>query len=248
MSTKDFTIRNYYKREIAVDDGVDGDSVEAGATFPVRVRRFSVAQLQEFQRGFARMQNPTADRFIYRKADGDEQAFLADGQTYAVPHAEIERRRIAEMQPEAKAEYERARVEDDSFNATFCAEAISQHLWLPPGVTIRVVGEDDTEKVVTTGAGLVEAFGGNYSTLIRLVGVIYEENVLSPKQKKVLRLLSGLTASSPTPAAAGAVDGVTPAATVAPVETAGSVSNVDASAAPDPIRSGLGELAAPSSS
>lgn len=257
MSTKEFTIRNYYTRDIPIDDGFDGDAVAAGQTFPVRIRRFAVSQLQVFQRGFARLTNPTAARFIYRKPEGDEQAMreiparvneqgvlVAPARSeHVIPDEEIERRRLAEMDATTQAAHDAASQADDQFMATFCSEAIRDHVWLPPGVTVKVIQDDDSEFIAKTGADLVTAFGGNLSMLVRLTRAIHQENTLSPEAKKVLRSLSGSTPSSPTPAAAGAVDGATPAATVVNAGPAGSASSGDASAGPDQIPSGSGGLA-----
>lgn len=255
-STKAFTIRNYYPRDIPIDDGVDGEGVQAGTTFPIRIRRFTVAQLQAFQRGFARAMSPTSERFLFRKPDSDEQVMRdvperkdAKGrlvsparEAHVVPDDEITRRRLAEMSPETRAAYEAAKDADDVFMATFCSEAIAAHVWLPPGVTVRIVDEDqaghETEIIAKDGPGLVQAFGGNFSMLARLTRAIHQENTLSPEAKKAWRLLSGSTASLSTPAAAGAVDGATPAATATSAGAAASASSADASADPDRIPSG----------
>lgn len=252
MSTKEFTIRNYYTRDIPIDDGGDGDAVAAGTTFPVRIRRFSVAQLQAFQRGFAQLQNPSAARFIFRKPDGDEQAMrevpartnakgvvvAAARSEHVVPQEEIERRRLQEMSPETRAAFDAASEADDQFMTDFCTQAITEHVWLPPGVTVKVIQDDDSEFIAKTGADLVIAFGGNLSMLMRLTNAIHHENTLSPEAKKALRLLSGSTASSPTPAAAAAVDGVTPAAIATPAGAEASVLSDGASVGQESSPSG----------
>ena len=242
MSTKEFTIKNYYEQNIPIDDGMDGDQVAAGATFPIRIRRFTVAQLKDFTRGFERTTSRSSDRYIFRKPDGDEQAFRPNGVTYVVPDSEIERRRVLEMSPETRAAYDAASLADDAFNVEFYSQSITDHIWLPPGVTIRVENEDGTEVEVRDGAGLVTAFCGNYAMLVRLARAIYEENVLSPTQKKSSRSQSGLTPSSPLPAAAAVADGATPAATVASAGPVGSAASGDASVDQDLIPSGSGGL------
>jgi len=239
MSPTAFTIRNYYTRDIPIDDGIDGEAVAAGQTFPIRVRRFTVGQLQEFQRGFSRLLKPTAERFIARLSEGDEQTLRADGRTYIVADAEIERRRLREMSPETRAAYEAASQADDAFMATFCSEAIAAHVWLPPQVTVQVIQDDDRVIVATDGAGLVTAFGGNLSMLVRLTRVIHEENTLSPEAKKAWRSLSGSTVSSPTPGAAVAADGRTPDATAAAAGPSDSATSEAASAVLEPTPSGL---------
>jgi len=243
MSTNTFTLRNYYPRDIPIDDGYDGEAVASGATFPIRIRRFTVAQLQEFQRGFARVVSPLAERFIFRKPDGDEQALRDDGKTHVIADGEIERRRLAEMTPDTRATYDATSRGDDVFMTTFCSESIAAYVSVAPDFTINAEhAETGAALQVKTGKDLVAAFGGNLSMLVRLTRAIHQENTLSPEAKKVLRSLSGLTASSPMPVAVAVVDGATPAATVVNAEAEGSAPSGAASGDPDPIRSGSGEL------
>lgn len=223
MSTKAFTIKNFYLRNIPIDDGFEGDAVASGETFPIRIARFSVQKLQDFQRGYARLNAPTSTRFIFRKPDGDEQALREDQTTHVVPNQEIQRRRLEEMTSETRAAYEAAIAADDAFMTTFCSEAIAAHVSVAPDFTLRATREGgDEEFQVKSGKDLVEAFGGNLSMLVRLTRAIHQENTLTPEAKKALRSLSGLMASSPTPAAAAGVGGATPAATAMPVEAGDS--------------------------
>jgi len=242
MSTTAFTIKNYYEQNIPIDDGCEGAGVTTGQTFPIRIRRFTVAQLHEFQRGWARMKERSSWRYLSRRPDGDEQAFRPNGLTPIVSDEEVAQRRLAEMTPDVRSAYDQAVKDEQAFEAQFCAEAIAAHIWLPPGVTITVQNEDGTEIVARDGAGLVSAFCGNYAMLVRLVQAVYEENVLSPGLKKKSRSQSGSTAFSPTPGAAVAVDGATPAAIVASAEPAGSAPSAIAPVDPAPIPSGSGEL------
>lgn len=227
MADKTFTIRNYYTRDIPIDDGFDGDAVASGATFPIRIKRFSVAQLQEFQRGFARLTNPTADRFIFRKSDGDEQDMreAAGRSEFVIPDAEIQRRRLAEMTDETRAAYDKANEADDSFMTSFCSAAITDYVTVDPSFTLNGERENGETFPIRSGADLVEAFGGNLSVLIRLTRAIHQENTLSAEAKKTLRSLSDLTASSPQPKG----DGPTPAATAPSVAPEATASNGDAS-------------------
>jgi len=257
MSTKAFTIRNYYTRDIPIDDGFDGEAVAAGETFRIRIRRFTVAQLQAFQRGFARLTSPSASRFIYRKPEGDEQAMreiqaqvndqgvvTAPARTeHVIADTEIERRRLDEMTPERRAAFDAAGQADDEFMAQFCSQAITDFITVDPtGPPVNAVRENGESFRVQSGADLVEAFGGNLSMLVRLTRAIHHENTLSPEAKKVLRSLSGSTASSPTPAAAAAVDGATPAAIVTNAAPAGSAPSGAVLVGPDQTLCGSGEL------
>lgn len=241
-NTKEFTIRNYYTRDIPIDDGYDGEAVAAGETFPIRIRRFTVAQLQEFQRGFAQLTNPSASRFIFRKSDGEEQTLREDGRIHVVPDDEIQRRRLEEMTAETRAVYDAASAADDAFMAQFCSQAIVDFVTVAPGFQLKAERDNGEVFQVQSGKDLVEAFGGNLSMLVRLTRAVHQENTLSPEAKKALRSLSGSTASSPTPAAVAVVDGATPAATVGSADPADSASSGAASADQDLIPSGSGEL------
>lgn len=244
MGDKVFTLKTYYEHSIPLDDGDD-----ASASIPLRIRRFSVVQLQEFQRGFSRVMSPEAQRFIYRKADGDEQQMRdipanvgANGvvlsqakSVHLIPDEEITRRRMSELSPAEREAFDAASQEDDDFMASFCSEAISKHVSLPPDVTLKLIQDDGSEVVVRDGSGLVAAFGGNLSMLLRLTRLIHRENTLTPEAKKHLRSLSVSTASSPQLEG----DGRTPAATAIGAVPAVTASNDGASAVQAPNPSGL---------
>lgn len=233
MADKTLTIKNYYPRDIPIDD-----EDLASEMLPIRIRRFTVAQLKEFQRGFERVMNPLSARFIYRKQDSDEQATQDDGNTFVIGPAEIKRRRESEMSPETAAEYARQSEADDTFALDFSSKAITDHVWVAPNVKLSIEDDAGATKVVTDGAGLVEAFGGNLSFLIRITKAIHEENTMTPEAKKAWRSLSTSITSSQQPKG----DGGTPAATATSADNSDSVKSAAASAAPDPIPSGLDGL------
>lgn len=251
MDTKNFTINNYYPRAVPIDDGVEAT---ANASLPLRIRRFSVAQLQAFQVGFERLIHPTSKRFIYRKPDADEQAtrevpatldatgkVMAAARTeHVIDDAEIERRRESEMSPETAAAYEASKLADDAHMTTFCQQAITEHVWLPKGFTLTVnQDEDDTPVTIRGGQGsgkaIVEALGGNLSFLVRVTHAIHQENTLSSEAKKFLRSLSASTASSPQLEG----DGTTPAATATNAEPQGSAKSGNALEGQATAQSGL---------
>lgn len=232
---KVLNFRNYYEISVRLDEGIESDNEPI--SLALRVRRFTVAELQEFQRGFVRLTSPTAERFIYRRPDGDEQQLREDGRTYVVPATEVERRRLQDMPPEQRALYDAAVSADDEFMTTFCTQQIAKHVSIPPNLNINVLHDDDGAQPfqVKTGRDLVEAFGGNLSFLVRLTRAIHQENTLTSEAKKVLRSLSDSTASSPAPKG----NGVTPAATAGNAGTSASAPTGDASGALGQIQSGL---------
>lgn len=246
-TTKEIT--TYFKRNLPLDEGLEG----ADGTFPVRLRRFNVDMLIAFQRGYARVVSPESEKHITRRPDDALEQEQVDG-VFVIADDEIRRRRLAEMTTEQRASYDKALEIDNAFVLNFCHEQISQHVWLAPGDVLTVVQDDesiirvtsvpDTRPTQQPGAKLAEAFRSNLPVLIWLVKALHHENTLSSSQKKVLRSLSGSTASSPRRAAGAAPGGATPAATAAPVETAGSVLNGAASAAPGQIPSGSDALVA----
>lgn len=226
-----FRIRNYYEQNIPIDDGVEG----TGALLPVRIKRFTVAEMQAFQRGFSRLSDPPSKRAIFRKPDGDEQEKTTqtvvtkkaapDGTVtetarevleYQIPDSEITRRRLQEMTPDQRAAYEQAEREDEAFVLAFASESIAAYTWVPTHVTLEVEQDDGTTTTSKTGADLVTVFGGNLAMLIRLTAAIHAENALSAELKKVLRSPSASTPSSPAPIEIA--DGGAPAATVTRVE------------------------------
>lgn len=217
---KNFKIKNFYLRDIAIDD-----EDLSSERLPIRIRRFTVGQLKEFQKGFERLMNPLSARFIYRKPDNDEQALKEDGKTYVLGPDEIKRRRESEMTPETAAEYARLSDVDDAHAVDFSSKAIAEHVSLAPGVNLSIEDESGDVTAVTDGAGLVAAFGGNLSFLIRTTKAIHDENTLTPEAKKVLRSLSALTASSPLRKG----DGPTPAAIARAAETPASAPSADVS-------------------
>src|SRR5690349_21397053 len=115
MDVKTFTIRDFYPRTITID-AADGEPTE----LPIRVRRFTIEQLQEFRAGWWLVSQPASNRYIYRQADGEEQLKRADERTFIIGDAEIERRRIAEMSSETKAIFDDLRKQEAEFGVDFC--------------------------------------------------------------------------------------------------------------------------------
>lgn len=220
-------LRNYYERDVAVDD-VTGD-----AMIPIRIRRFTKDQLMAFSLGWSRCEHPPSDRYVYRKPEGDEQ--VIDGKRYVIGTAEIRRRRMAEMSPEDLAAFELAETADAQFIGHFCAEAIRDHVWVAPQARVLVEDDQGETRPVRTGDELADMFAGNLSILLRLAQAIHEENTLGPAEKKTLKRWSASMTTSPT--LAPAVVGPTPDATAASAAMPASVSPVDALDLPDPIPS-----------
>lgn len=210
-------LRNYYDRDIAIDD------VTGEATLPIRVRRFSPDQLLAFKEGWSRCEDPPSQRVIYRKDSED-----------GVSMDEVRRRRLVEMTVEEREQFERAAADDEKFAQGFCREQIAAHVWVHPDVDLQLQDEGGNLRPVRTGADLVAVFGGNFSMLMTLTAAILLENTLSPEKKRALRLRSASRSSSDAPPPS---TGDAPAATAAPVALPASASAADASGPSGPIPS-----------
>lgn len=230
MNTREFRLKNYYDREHVLDDGLDEDQ----PAMPLRVRRFTLDQLQAFMRDFERLMSPISERAFYRRPDGDEQAktTIMRGdkavEVFVVSQAEVRRRRLEEMTPEQRTAHDAQAAADLTFQLTFCRQAIAEHISLPPHVAL-VIETDSGETIrPRTGEDLAKAFEGNLSTLTGLVTAICEENTLSAEQKKRRRSLSSSSPSSSAPSA----DGRTPDATAGSVASAASAPSAPVSVPP----------------
>lgn len=212
--TKTVLLRNYYERDLPVDD-VTGD-----ASIPVRVRRFTKDQLAEFQLGWARCERPPSDRFVFRKVDTDETTRDEQGR-FIVDESEVRRRRLQEMTADELATFEAQEAQDVAFIATFCDEQIRAHVWVDPRAEVLVEDEAGGTRRASTGADLATLFSGNLAMLTRLARFIYEENTLSPEQKKTSRRLFASTrGSNATQAEAGPRPAATATSAEPPVSAA----------------------------
>jgi hypothetical protein len=54
------TQSNFFPRNMPLDEGLESNGT--GDTFPVRLRRMTVDQLVDFQRGYSKVINPTFDQ------------------------------------------------------------------------------------------------------------------------------------------------------------------------------------------
>jgi hypothetical protein len=217
---KTFRIKNYYERNIPLDDGLEND--EPIRMLPIRIKRFSVTESQAFHGEYLKIVNADSARMITRRPDGEEQERTPTG-TFVIRESEIRLRRLAEMTLEQRAAFDTIERADEDFILKFSCRAITQYVWLAPGVTLELEtsGQEQTERLIG-GAGLVKVFAGNISMLLRIVKAIHEENTLSPETKKFLRSLSGSTASSPPPPSEAADGGAKQAAAVLNAGTADS--------------------------
>lgn len=225
-TAKVFNIKNYYSRHVPIDDGFESEEIRL---LPIRIRRFSVRELQEFHNGYVRLMNPESAKLIARKTDSDEQE-LDDNKRFVVGDLIVRERRLAEMTPDQRAAFDALERKEEDFILTFCTKAIADHVWLPPGVNVELEEDDGTTGApVKRGEGLAKVFAGNLTMLMRITRAVHEENTLSAETKKFLRSLSGSTASLPMPNDVVADGGAKQAEAAANAGTADSAPNDGAS-------------------
>jgi len=153
----------------------------------------------------------------------------SDADDFVIRDAEIRRRRLAEMCPEARAAWDALVVEEDTREAAFIAASIAAFVTMEKGQIFEQEG-DGPEVCLTSGADLLRLFGASLGDMRALVQQIYIENALSEERKKGLRSLfdSGVTSAAPNPEAAGSG----PDSTATPVDETASDGSADATALP----------------
>lgn len=193
----DILIRNYYTHTVSIDDA-EGAVVE----IPVCIRRFSKEQLQAFSIAAVRAKRRRSQEYIYRKPDCDEQeketltVRNVSVPVFKVTDDEVSRRRIAEMSAEQRVEFDRLVEEEERRVAEFYAQTVRDHVWVQAHVRLFFEADGETRQV-STGADLVDAFGGNLAVLEDLTRAVTDHNTLSASEKKRSRLPFGLRLSSP---------------------------------------------------
>lgn len=217
---KTVLLRNYYDRDIPVDD------VTGEATIPIRVRRFTHDQLLAFSEGWARCENPASARSIYRKADELD-----------VQMEEVRRRRLDEMTVAERESFEKLEKAESDAASKFLVDQVREHVWVAPDVAVKLEDEEGVATTVKTGADLARVFAGNLEMLMMLVRAVFEENTLGAQKKRILRQRSASIASSLMPPTAAV--GPPPAETAAPADSPASANHVDASGLPVSSPSGL---------
>lgn len=181
------TIKTYYDRTLTVD--VDGEPVE----IPICVQRFSSAQLLDFTQRFKRVEDPPAQRLIYRKPDTDEwhqTPVTVRGTSFhvfTVSDEEIRRRRLVEMSEEERQRYEAQAADDDRYTSEFCADVITKYVWVKKRVRVVLDLEGGQPVEISTGESIARAFAGNLHVMRELVRAIKDENTLGAADKQRAR-------------------------------------------------------------
>lgn len=222
----------YYATGVLLDLG---DGVPQLVT--MHAARLSPDQYASFEASMKRLNEPTALRLLGgRKQDGPEQEKNEAG-AFLISDRQITRIRVAELSPEAKATYDAAVQEEETWARKFVRGAVDQYVTFPEG---EITGPSD--EAITKGLQLVDLYPGCLDMHRALVMAVYAENTVGPQQKKIWRSLSGSNRSSGevSPAAVG----TTPAPTAAVAVSGVSAENVAATASPVAPSGSAGETGA----
>lgn len=190
---------------------IDGDQIV------LRIARMTLEQHDWFMERYRKFGEKTIDRFAYRTPD-EQQKNDQDG--YVIPWEAICARRLQEMTPDKRAEYEAARDQDERDAKAFISEAFATYLTVKSGLIEETT--DGSERSVTSGTDFLRIFGARADVLIPALNAIWMQNTLTEEQKKTL---SSARASSPS-SNGRAGSGPRPETTVEPVETAVSAPTV----------------------
>jgi hypothetical protein len=209
-------IQPTYPSRILVED-------ESGqiVPLPVRVKRLTRDEYAAFEAGMAEMNNPSSLRLLGgRLAEGPEQEKDENG-FFKIGELTVRARRLIEMTPEQRNEYDAARKVDTDHARDFVIDCITKYVTVPPGA---LVGPDDI--AIETGADLAAIYVTTPEVMKSLVDAIQMENTLGPDAKKEWRSRFDSRISSHAPATG--VSGEKPASTVDAAATSASVASATA--------------------
>jgi hypothetical protein len=155
----------------------------------VLVKRLTVAEHARFKAEFARASEPPSNRLLARLPEGPEQERDEAG-AYRVSDQEVSERRLREMDPAARAAFDKLDAEDEAFAEDFLQRAIVDYVSAPPGEFTGPDGEP-----VTTGRQLWDLYYARLDVIQLLARTVWTENTLSSVQKNALRSLSAFQLS-----------------------------------------------------
>jgi hypothetical protein len=153
-----------------------------------------------------------------------------DAEEFVINDAEVRRRRLEEMPPSVKADYDSLVLQEDAAESAFIEDIVRAFVTLASDQVV-IVDADGVETSLTSGDDILRIFGANLGDMRALVQQVYFENRLSDARKKTLRSLFASDVSSAAPAKDPA--GNAPEATVVPADEKASASSVDAMALPE---------------
>ena len=167
-----------------------------GEEIVLRIKRMDMAEHSEFSTRFAKVGTPTYVRFTSRASSGPEQEQNDEGE-YLIPFEAIAEKRLAEMNPKKRVQYEAALKTDEALAKEFLVYTAEQFVTVERGLIEE--GPDGTEKSVTAGVDFLRIFGARRDVLQQMLEAVRQENELNAEQKKTWRSLADSSNSSIEP-------------------------------------------------
>ncbi len=159
----------------------------------LRIKRMNLEEHSDFSIRFARVGVPTLFRIVSRASSGPEQEKNDKGE-YVIPFEKIAENRLAEMNPEARAEYDDAVEADEKLAKKFLTFACEQFVTVEKGLIEEL--PDGSEQSVTAGIDLLRIFGARQDVIQQILEAVRCENALNAEQKKTRRSPAASSRSS----------------------------------------------------
>lgn len=150
-----------------------------GEDFVLGLKRLNFKEGTWFRENYRRLNNPINERHITRKPD--ERAKNEMGE-FEISEAEIQVRRIGEMSPEKRKDFEREVDADLDFRVRFVTQTFEKFVRVESGLT-------ENGEPVTDGAAFLNAFGSRWEVPVKVMSVIWARCVLGQREKKVSQLV-----------------------------------------------------------
>lgn len=153
---------------------------------------------------------------------------LKPTERYRIPDDEIRRRRNQDLTPEQRVELAQYRQEEQDAYEAFLTFCIRDFVTIAPG-QFEFEDEDSGDVTpITTGAQVLQFFGGRADLLRQLLHAVRRENLSTAEEKKAWRSRSASTRSSV--ARGPEADGPTPDGAATPAGTEDSAPSAAATA------------------
>lgn len=155
-----------------------------GEEIVLRVKRMTLEEHSDFSIQFAKVGTPTYIRFVSRASSGPEQKRNSKGE-YVLSFDKIAEKRLAEMKPEKKAEFDAATELDEVQAKEFLNYVCEQFITVERGLIEELT--DGTEKSITSGLDFLRIFGARRDVLQQILEAVRGENEMNAEQKKTWR-------------------------------------------------------------
>ena len=167
-------VQSYYPATLIID----------GEEIILRIKRMDMAEHSEFSIRLAKVGMPTYVRFVSRASSGSEQEQNEKGE-YLIPLEKIAEMRLADMDPERRAEYDTAVELDEEQAREWLTYVCEQFVTVERGLLEE--SADGAEISVTSGLDFLRIFGARRDVLQQTLEAVRLENELDAEQKKTWR-------------------------------------------------------------